>query len=65
MKEKKRDILLDVMRGVGILLVVFGHMYKGIVGEPMGLFRMPMFLMLSGAALVYASRFSLKKSLRG
>lgn len=65
MKEKKRDILLDVMKGVGILLVVFGHTHKGIVGEAMGLFRMPMFLMLSGAALVYASRFSLKKKFKG
>lgn len=64
MKEKKRDILLDVMKGVGILLVVFGHTHKGIVGEAMGLFRMPMFLMLSGAALVYASRSRLRKSLR-
>ena len=65
MGQKKRDILLDVMKGVGILLVVFGHTHKGIVGEAMGLFRMPMFLMLSGAALVYASRFSFKKKFKG
>lgn len=62
---KKRDILLDVMKGVGILLVVFGHTHKGVIGDAMGLFRMPLFLMLSGAALVYAGRFSLKKKFRG
>lgn len=65
MARKERDILLDVMKGVGILLVMFGHTHRGIAGEAMGLFRMPMFLMLSGAALVYASRFSLKKKFKG
>ena len=65
MEQKKRDILLDMMKGVGILLVVFAHTHHGIANSVVYLFHMPLFLMLSGAALVYASRFSLKKKFKG
>lgn len=57
----KRDQRLDIMKGIGILLVVFAHVFhkSGIIY----LFHMPLFFILSGAAMTYSkSGFSLKKS---
>lgn len=56
----KRDQRLDIMKGIGILLVVFAHVLhkSGIIYQ----FHMPLFFILSGAALTYSkSGFSLKK----
>ena len=56
----KRDQRLDIMKGIGILLVVFAHVFhkSGIIY----LFHMPLFFILSGASMSYSkSRFSLKK----
>lgn len=56
----KRDSRLDIMKGIGILLVVFAHIFhnNGIVYQ----FHMPLFFILSGAAMTYSkSGFSLKK----
>ncbi len=61
--EHKRDQSLDIMKGIGILLVVFAHVYhkSGIVY----LFHMPLFFILSGAAMTYsASGYSLKKKFK-
>lgn len=58
--ENKRDRSLDIMKGVGILLVVFAHVFhhSGIIYQ----FHMPLFFILSGAAMTYSkSGFSLKK----
>lgn len=55
-----RDRSLDIMKGIGILLVVFAHVYhnSGLIY----LFHMPLFFILSGAAMTYSkSGFSLKK----
>lgn len=56
----KRDRSLDIMKGIGILLVVFAHVFhkSGIIYQ----FHMPLFFILSGAAMTYSkSGFSLKK----
>ena len=61
--EHKRDQSLDIMKGIGILLVVFAHVFhkSGIVY----LFHMPLFFILSGAAMTYsASGYSLKKKFK-
>lgn len=58
--ENKRDQSLDIMKGIGILLVVFAHVFhhSGIIYQ----FHMPLFFILSGAAMTYSkSGFSLKK----
>lgn len=55
-----RDRSLDIMKGIGILLVVFAHVYhnSGLIY----LFHMPLFFILSGAAMTYSkSGFDLKK----
>lgn len=53
---KERDILLDVLKGVGIFLVVFAHTCKAEAGSVVYLFHMPLFFVLSGCALSYSSR---------
>lgn len=56
----KRDKSLDIVKGIGILLVVFAHVFhnSGIIYQ----FHMPLFFILSGAAMTYSkSGFSLKK----
>lgn len=55
-----RDRSLDIMKGIGILLVVFAHVYhnSGLIY----LFHMPLFFILSGAAMTYSKSGSgLKK----
>lgn len=49
-----RDILLDTLKGVGILLVVFAHTYLGGIRSVIYLFHVPLFFFLSGAALCYS-----------
>lgn len=48
-----RDKSLDIMKGIGILLVVFAHVYhnSGIIYQ----FHMPLFFILSGAAMTYSA----------
>lgn len=56
----KRDKNIDIVKGIGILLVVFAHIFhnSGIIYQ----FHMPLFFILSGAAMTYSkSGFSLKK----
>lgn len=51
---KERDSQLDVLKGIGIVLVVFAHTYKGCLSGLIYLFHMPLFFFLSGAALNYS-----------
>jgi fucose 4-O-acetylase-like acetyltransferase len=44
-----RDSLIDVAKGIGILLVVFAHIFEGIVTDIIYLFHMPLFFYLSGS----------------
>lgn len=63
MTEKKRDPNLDIMKGIGILLVIFAHIFhnSGIIYQ----FHMPLFFILSGAAMTYSSsRYSFKKKFK-
>jgi fucose 4-O-acetylase-like acetyltransferase len=49
-----RDELLDVLKGLGIILVVFAHVNKGEPSQIIYLFHMPLFFFLGGAALIYS-----------
>lgn len=49
-----RDKLIDVARGIGILLVVFAHIYEGIATNIIYLFHMPLFFYLSGATFSFS-----------
>lgn len=57
MKEKyskKRDEQLDILKGIGIILVVFAHVCSGYASTLVFLFHMPLFFFLSGAAMSYS-----------
>ena len=61
--ENKRDQSLDIMKGIGILLVVFAHVFhhNGIIYQ----FHMPLFFILSGAAMTYSSKgYSFQKKVK-
>lgn len=61
--DNKRDKSLDIMKGIGILLVVFAHVFhkSGVIYQ----FHMPLFFILSGAAMTYSkSGYSLKKKVK-
>lgn len=49
-----RDKLIDVAKGLGIVLVMFGHTHHGACSHFVYLFHMPLFFFLSGATLVYS-----------
>ena len=50
----RRDIQLDVLKGLGIILVVFAHTAHNIASDFVYLFHMPLFFFLSGAALAFS-----------
>lgn len=55
-----RDQTLDITKGIGILLVVVGHIYT--YNQLIYLFHMPLFFVLSGAGLSYSRHpFSIRK----
>lgn len=55
-----RDQTLDIAKGIGILLVVVGHIYT--YNQLIYLFHMPLFFVLSGAGLSYSRHsFSIRK----
>lgn len=49
-----RDELLDNLKGLGIILVVFAHVNKGLPSQIIYLFHMPLFFFLAGAATIYS-----------
>lgn len=66
MKEKygkKRDEQLDILKGIGIILVVFAHVCSGYASTLVFLFHMPLFFFLSGAAMSYSKskRYDIRK----
>ena len=46
-KAKQRDKSIDIAKGIGIILVVYGHLACPI-SEEIFLFHMPLFFLLSG-----------------
>lgn len=52
----KRDTLLDVLKGIGITLVVLGHILHNYIGSLIYLFHIPLFFFLSGVGLSYSSK---------
>ncbi len=62
--KKTRNVHIDLMKGIGIMLVVFAHTYSD--SGAIYLFHMPLFFMLSGAVLVYAKHgYSLSRRFKG
>ena len=53
---KERDITLDVLRGIGIFLVVFAHTNITRISSIVYTFHMPLFFLVSGCALSYSSQ---------
>lgn len=49
-----RDKLIDITKGIGILLVVFAHIYEGYATNIIYLFHMPLFFYLSGATFSFS-----------
>lgn len=64
LKENRRDSLLDIAKGVGILLVVYAHINQGLSSKVIYMFHMPLFFFLSGAALNYSKVFSVGKKVK-
>lgn len=55
-----RDLSLDIMKGIGIILVVYGHTY--LKSSFIYLFHMPLFFLLSGAAMNFTHhRYSITR----
>ena len=50
----RRDIQLDILKGIGIILVVFAHTAQNCASGFVYLFHMPLFFFLSGAALSFS-----------
>ena len=60
-----RDRLIDVAKGLGIVLVVFAHIFEGTVTDLIYLFHMPLFFFLSGATFSFSkNRFSIIKRVK-
>lgn len=56
----RRDTLIDAAKGIGILLVIFAHTYKGDVTSLVYYFHMPLFFVLTGCALTYSKSLGIK-----
>lgn len=52
---RDRDITLDVLKGLGIFLVVFAHTNTTELSVVIYFFHMPLFFLISGSALTYSS----------
>lgn len=50
--KPERDYSLDVLKGIGILLVIWGHTSRH--NEMVSLFHMPLFFIAAGAAYIYS-----------
>lgn len=57
-----RDSTLDIMKAIGIMFVVFGHIYSN--SRFIYLFHMPLFFIISGATMVYSLNNSIKHKFR-
>ena len=62
MKTKIRNASLDRAKGIGILLVILGHLlvYKEHLSNIVYYFHMPLFFVISGCFLTYNPQISLK-----
>ena len=59
----KRESTIDIMKGIGILLVVLGHTYYN--SQIIYSFHMPLFFILSGASMVFSThKYSWKRRFR-
>lgn len=56
----QRDVLIDITKGLGILLVVLAHTYSGGLQDIIYYFHMPLFFVLTGCALTYSKTNDIK-----
>ena len=56
----RRDVQLDRLKGIGIILVIFAHICVTKASILVFLFHMPLFFFLSGAGLSYSSELTFK-----
>ena len=46
--EKMRNATFDMLKGIGILLVIIGHTFMKEIGPYIQAFHMPLFFMVAG-----------------
>ena len=51
--EKMRDATFDMLKGIGILLVIIGHTFMKEIGPYIQAFHMPLFFMVAGYFFKY------------
>lgn len=52
----KRNVILDIVKGIGILFVVFAHVMSGtFTNRVIYMFHMPLFFIVSGMTMYYSS----------
>lgn len=61
----KRDNVLDILKGLGIFLVVMGHTTRGASGHWIYLFHMPLFFIASGCLYAIDKGGSISGKVRG
>lgn len=61
MNTRERDRVIDIMKGLGIILMIYGHThYIPLIGKWLYTFHMPLFFFLSGC--FYSSNFNIKRN---
>ena len=60
MGTKKRNDVWDIVKGLGIVLVVAGHGFGGGISRFVNLFHIPLFIFVSGLVFRFEDR-SLQK----
>lgn len=61
---QKRDTVLDILKGIGIFLVVMGHTTKGAAVHWIYLFHMPLFFIVSGCLYAIGKGGTVKGKVR-
>jgi len=61
----KRDNVLDILKGIGIFLVVMGHTTKGASAHWIYMFHMPLFFIVSGCLYAIGKDGTVKGKARG
>lgn len=60
----KRDNTLDILKGIGIFLVVMGHTAKGMSAHWIYLFHMPLFFMVAGCMYAIGKGGDIKRKVK-
>lgn len=61
MNTRERDRVIDIMKGLGIILMIYGHThYIPVIGKWLYTFHMPLFFFLSGC--FFSGNFNFKRN---